>query len=238
MRLDRLTITGADDSVKPGQLSALSGFYPFVEWGILLSRSSEGRHRFPSREWLGKLYAMKQDVPSLKLSGHVCGRWVREMLDGSRMLVDDLGTLLGMFDRLQWNFHAEQNRMKAFEMSALLKTFKQSHIFQLDGVNDSIYAMMADLGVDVSPLFDTSGGAGLVPTTWPKAERGVYNGYAGGLGPDTLLAELPKIKEAARGERIWIDMERRVRSEDDSAFDISKVEECLEIAEFFMPANV
>lgn len=52
--LRRVTLTGADDTVSPHELAALSARYPFVEWGILVSRCppEHGRHRFPSLPWL------------------------------------------------------------------------------------------------------------------------------------------------------------------------------------------
>ena len=34
-----VTITGADDSIQPSQLLDLQKEFPFVEWGILLSRN-------------------------------------------------------------------------------------------------------------------------------------------------------------------------------------------------------
>jgi hypothetical protein len=50
--ITKVTVTGADDSVHPHQLVTLAEEFPFVEFGILLSRNSMGRTRFPSRAWL------------------------------------------------------------------------------------------------------------------------------------------------------------------------------------------
>ena len=52
MILDRVTITGADDSIKATDLIPLSKRFPFVEWGILLSKNNEGSFRFPTRDWI------------------------------------------------------------------------------------------------------------------------------------------------------------------------------------------
>ena len=38
MKLTRVTITGADDSVEPRALAELSEAFPFVEWGLLMSK--------------------------------------------------------------------------------------------------------------------------------------------------------------------------------------------------------
>ena len=45
-------MTGADDSVDPKELFRISEKYPFVEWGILFSKSATGRYRYPSKEWI------------------------------------------------------------------------------------------------------------------------------------------------------------------------------------------
>jgi hypothetical protein len=99
-------------------------------------------------------------------------------------------------------------------------------------------------------LFDVSGGAGILPDGWPQPihidiepgefgegiEYWRYSGYAGGLGPGNLAEQIPKIIEASGGTeftnegRIWLDMESRVRSDDDRQFDLQKVRRCLEIA--------
>ena len=48
----KVTVTGADDSVDVDGLIDLSKEFPFVEFGILLSKSSAGSARFPSGLWL------------------------------------------------------------------------------------------------------------------------------------------------------------------------------------------
>lgn len=86
--------------------------------------------------------------------------------------------------------------------------------------------------MDAVPLFDTSGGAGIVPRVWPIPLASIpYHGYAGGLGPETLERELERIAEAAGDTRVWIDMERRVRSEDDERLDLDKVRRVLALCE-------
>ena len=58
----------------------------------------------------------------------------------------------------------------------------------------------------------------------------IYNGYSGGLGPDNLESELRKIEQVTKPEdEIWIDMETKIRSDDNKTFDLNKVRRCLEI---------
>ena len=57
----------------------------------------------------------------------------------------------------------------------------------------------------------------------------ILHGYAGGLGPDNIESELQRIAAAAGDAPFWIDMETRVRSDNDEQFDLNKVRRCLEI---------
>lgn len=233
MNIDRVTITGADDSVHVEQLVALSERYPFVEWGILLSQSAMGiKYRFPSMNWLNHL---SRNMVPMQLSGHICGRWVQDMLAGTGYSLKlDLSHVLHCFQRLQWNFHAEHHLVRQEMMPDVLHSLKQQHIFQMDGVNENLLTAMRLQGINVVPLFDLSGGAGIVPAEWPPAINGLYCGYAGGLGPMNLEYELGRIAKAAGDATIWIDMERRVRSQADRRFDLLKVEACLRIAEHWV----
>lgn len=220
MILDRVTVTGADDSTNPEALLLLSKKYPFVEWGILLSKSQEGRFRFPSVLWLQGLYKISD---ALNLSGHICGQWVRKICTGEDDFFIDRQALVPMFKRLQLNFHRHSHRMLDEPFAKLLKRNPVQYIFQLDDVNNWILDYAQEAGIDAVPLFDLSGGAGRLPEHWPKARPG-YCGYAGGLSPHNVEQELRQIAQAAGDNRVWIDVETHVRSTDDSKFELDKVE--------------
>ena len=240
MRLDRVTITGADNSTNPVDLFNLSEKYPFVEWGILASAGSGGQPRYPGMGWVQALqmqvrnfYRLPQEQPRMCL--HLCGRWVRDLLVGN---VSVPSWMFDEFDRVQLNFHAERNHCQPVDFRSALEGIggERQYIFQLDGVLGNKH-MMSLLAVnnaakplDLAPLYDISGGAGILPPSWPKPIPNLYMGYAGGLGPDNLEEQIPKIAEAAGDARFWIDMETRVRSANDRIFDLKKVERCLEIA--------
>ncbi len=231
--LDRVTITGADESIKPTDLAPLSKKYPFVEWGILFSGRKQGAYRFPSPGWLGLLRTVKKSNPNMKLSAHLCGKWVREFVqsghEGWRERYPDLWPL---FERIQLNFHGNWHKISR-EFLDLLKTIDKQIIFQVDGVNDLAWAQCQNL-CDAVPFFDASHGAGVMPEEWPKPFTGVYNGYSGGLGPGNLPIEIPKIQKIVGDARFWIDMETKVRSYDDSKFDLEKVQVCLDEAAPFV----
>lgn len=233
--LDRVTITGPDDSIDQTDLLALSEEFPFVEWGILASKSNEGSPRFPSVDWMMRLQSLAP--PSIKLSLHLCGQWVRDLLIGQRTV--PIQRTIG-FQRIQLNFHAEKTKCMPTAFSVRLHSLMpRQFIFQLDGNGGNEHLQAAQQAdptdsIDAVGLFDVSGGAGILPREWPKAREGSYLGYAGGLGPDNLAEQIPLILKAAGNARIWIDMETKVRSDNDSLFDLAKVRRCLEIAKPFI----
>ncbi|MGO9015136.1 MAG: hypothetical protein ACLQF0_09165 [Dissulfurispiraceae bacterium] len=239
MRLDKVTVTGADDSISPESLIELSMEFPFVEWGILLSRSQQGKRRFPSHVWLEELASVVRAVgpgDTVHTAGHLCGAWLRELLMGQ----DNCPYFdLGIFERLQLNFHAEDHKVDMDAFLRLLKIAVRSGrhvIFQYDGVNS--YLLMRSLADGIKgleALFDLSHGAGITPAEWPAPIPYVdYCGYAGGLGPDNLREGLDKISNVAGNRTIWIDTETKMRGEGDSQFDLDKVREFLSIAREFM----
>lgn len=239
MHLDRVTITGADDSIDPSDLLALSEEFPFAEWGILVSKSSMGKSRFPSFDWLLKFRSMTRTAKvHIDASMHLCGRWLRDVLVGETP--SDIWTLLDAFQRAQLNFHAEPLECKPDGFRDAISAFsdegQREFIFQIDGNRGSNYlaeAAQADLAC--VPLYDLSHGAGVLPEAWPPPMKGyAYQGYAGGLGTDNLAEQIPLIGEAARGTPFWIDMETKVRSDSDRQFDLAKVRRCLEIAKPFV----
>jgi len=263
--IDRVTITGADDSIRPQELLAITRDFPFVEWGILASHNNTlmGINRYPSAKWISDLQAVAETTGALpQLSLHINGHWVRELLLGRFVMPVEL---LHCFSRMQLNFHAEKNSCNAEPFAHRLMGIGKDFIFQLDGANGNAHLDAAceyEVGRCFG-LFDVSGGAGILPQEWPKPiyinmdpgpdgggrEQWAYHGYAGGLGPENLAEQIPQILKASathKGEDgtifthegpIWIDMETRVRSSDDLQFDLQKVRRCLEIAAPYVKAS-
>lgn len=226
MKIKTVTITGADNSVDPESLVELSREFPFVEWGILLSRSREGNKRYPDKAWLEQLIDVGE---SLKLSGHLCGFYVKEAIKGNDSFL--YKEVFQRLDRVQLNFKGikgldAQPRQGFFE---LLRKWNKEIIFQMTGENEHLFHMADVRGIRVSLLFDASGGEGRSPASWPVPQKGVFCGYAGGLGPENLRIQLQKIAEAAGNAEIWIDAESGLRSGDD-AFDLEKARAFLNIA--------
>lgn len=228
--IDRVTVTGADDSVNPDDLVKIFEEYPFVEFGILLSKKWHGYKRFPSRAWLEKLHGLyqKEKIP---LSGHLCGQFVRDFCLGENTFVHEYG-FWEMFDRFQLNFHAEFHATPhPGNFLWVISAYSDSRqfIFQIDGVNDNLFELAKNNKNNmVVPLFDLSGGIGVLPEKWPEPDG--YCGYAGGLSPDNLTEQLRQIARVVGHGPIWIDAETHLRSQDDMLFDLIKVRRFLEVA--------
>lgn len=217
--IDRVTITGADDDTDINRMIEISLDYPFVEWGILVGSRTDAR--FPSTEWMWQLYRAKCTYP-LMLSLHLCGRYLREAISTAEPFTIDPILMRG-FERIQLNFHGLARESLPYLGNKLRDWHGHKWIFQLDGVNDRFYReyVKGPFGSNIQPLHDTSHGAGEIPNKWTMSEPGVYTGYAGGLGPDTIEEQWPWILTALGPGRGWIDMETRVRTNE--ILDLEKV---------------
>lgn len=235
--LDRVTITGADESVDPIELVILSKQFPFVEWGILASQKRSGKApRYPCFDWCMDFRSAVR-CHNLKASLHLCGRWVYEILVGEVDVV--VLELLDPYQRVQLNFGGEGPEVKPAEFLDALEEIcnhgQREIIFQADGMGGAGYFSLTrctEIENLCSVLFDGSGGTGLLPLKWPTPIDADFHGYSGGLGPHNLGEQLPRILAAAGDRRIWIDCETGVRTND--KFDLFKVRQVLDIAKSFM----
>lgn len=228
MNLKLVTLTGADDSIDPKELVKLSQTYPFVEWGILMTKQPIKASRFPSRKWINELVEVAE--PNMNLCAHLCGAEVFDALIFNNFKFVE--SLSKKFKRVQLNTHGA--RLEGLAVSPTYincLNIPRRIIFQCDGVNNHQVKEWVNLGFGV-PLFDTSSGGGVLPEEgWPKVWEGVYCGYAGGLGPDNVVDELKKIETVTDDSPFWIDMETKVRSHKDKLFDLDKCRTVLEACE-------
>lgn len=245
--LNRVTITGADESIDPYDLIDIYDSYPFVEWGILMSSSSwpNGRNRFPSSEWLRELYNLSAEedrfyeiggwihVKKFPMSCHLCGSWASSVFSGEwKHLQATGGFIPNMFLRYQLNTHG--TKQKKYNNELMVNALKapwfkgRQIIIQMDDANNYIFDEIKDQVVS-APLFDLSHGAGILPKGWPIKPEGRYCGYAGGLSPENLEEQMELIFESAGRGPVWIDAETHLRTEDEE-FDLDKVKDFLEAA--------
>jgi hypothetical protein len=176
----------------------------------------------------------------MNLSTHVCGRWVRQMFTGELNWLD-LPDIIQICQRVQINTHAEPHvsttglikSLDGCNSIASHTTTPKEFIFQWDGVNNHLTFAAHAYALKVAALFDTSGGAGVLPGEWPAPANEFWCGYAGGISPDNVVAQIEKIEQVC-AKPYWIDMERRVRTDDDSRLDMGKVRRVLELCEPFI----
>lgn len=239
MQIALVTLSSVDDGVPHELLRDIAQKSPSVEFGILLSRQRAGQPRYPSLKWLSGL---RKQANSLHLSAHLCGAYVEKALRGE--LAAEIRELLPMFRRVQFNFKGigEVKSIPTDRFFHLLMALQKDGleiIFQQSGVGIPLLHSAHVRGISVVPLYDASGGGGVVPDTWPEP-RGSFVGYAGGLSPENLSYELHRIEEAAASRRelnVWIDAESGLRTPDD-CFDVERAKAFLRIAEEWSQVRV
>lgn len=218
MELNKVTVTGADDSIQPEDLQKLIADYPFVEFGILLSATTP-KPRFPSREWLTKLEKTIKKRLHLKshLSGHFCGRLMRDVCEAGIEMT--LRPYANLFSRFQFNVMSSKSLNRASIIKIMRRYYQIEFIFQVTEQSEPIIRDAQGEYIDAYPLFDSSGGRGELPKQWPLAKG--KSGYAGGLDIKNIVAQIKLISEAANGHEIWIDAESCFRTNE--RFDLDKV---------------
>jgi hypothetical protein len=228
MKLRLVTATGADDSTQATDLIRISNDYPFVEWGLLISKSSAGNQRFPSNKWL------ESELPCIlpaNVSGHICGQWVRDLCEGKDNFFKEF-EFIDFFNRFQLNFHSLRDECDVKKLETVLNKFEGKQIvFQLDGKHDYIYKALAPFHPNIIPLHDVSGGNGISPEKWNEP-IGDFTGYAGGISPANIRLVLSDLLKIVGNHNIWIDAESKLRSDDNQIFDIRKVRHYLHWCKF------
>lgn len=235
--LKTVTLTGADDTAEPKSLIALSKEFPFVEWGILVG-SHAGKSRFPSTSWIGNLLdeIPRFSGPRMNLSLHVCGRILSAILKEGKWIAGDVDD----FNRMQLNItESLPERDDAREaivtniMAVQSLTCIPEIIIRIDHLkNDWLLDALLLRNVKASGLYDRSHGAGLKPDSWPKANPDWNVGYAGGIGPETVLEDVRAILAVAGAKPTWIDMETSLFT--NGKFDLGRCRFVLETCREFI----
>ncbi|HYX21263.1 MAG TPA: hypothetical protein VFA98_10510 [Thermoanaerobaculia bacterium] len=217
-----VTITGADDDVDPNQLAHLSRFYPFVEWGILFSEKRRALPRYPSLRWIRSLEDVAARRGQMKLAMHLCGSEARIATLGAKEFSPG-----AMWRRVQVNGYETGTATREWIQNGFTWILQARTRETLRAAIDDACVSSADV------LYDPSGGEGSVQQEWPtmptasvSEERSIGYGYAGGINPINVAAVIGQVRGKSLAlDRIWIDMESGVRTED--RFDIEKVKAVL-----------
>lgn len=204
-----VTFTGADDRTSINALHDFVGQYPLLtEFAVLYSPGRIGEPRYPTKAWLERF----AESNMVQCSLHICGSGLDELLADDPWLTQ----LVTAFRRVQLNFsYRRRPDFTPAMASRLAQTFSDSchSLITQHNANNADFTMQVDSPHHV--LFDASGGRGISPATWPAYLPRKLCGYAGGLGPDNIREELVRISAAAAGKPFWIDMEGKLRDNDD-----------------------
>lgn len=232
MSLSYCTLTGVDETIPITKLWELSTEFPFVEFGVLYQSTLQGKGgRYPSFTWIERLVAEIIKRPGSNFSLHICGRAVREFIDNSDCHVKQVAR---EFNRVQLNFRSDGVDLALVDKALARST--QPIIIQHNPANKSLWQRFKHHH-NYRSLFDESGGRGLSRSTWPAPLEDIMCGYAGGLGPQNIAEALPQIHNAANGRDYWVDMEGRLRNNDD-AFDLDRARICLQIVQNFLANGI
>lgn len=217
-----ITLTGADARTSVTALQSLVAVCPTVEIGLLYTATPEGRHRYPTLDWL---YATAEALTQ-RVAIHICGTAARKQLvDG------ELQGLVAHARRVQVNGRLTIEELQACALRApYLITQHNSSTEELVSVTVGNHSL----------LVDASGGKGLSPSSWQRpANAGAKPvGYAGGLGADNLAVQLDQIAVVAgkSAGQAWVDMEGKLRDEADW-FDLERATRCAQIFETWQQAQ-
>lgn len=208
----RITLTGIDKRVPYNWLDEALAEYPELELGLLYTHGPEGRPRYPRASWIEH---MVYEFPG-RCAVHLCGGRIRaEAQHGT------LPEWVAQAARIQAN-----GSYGICEVANLCLRYPNSEIITqhtLHGEDLTTYPNIANHAL----LVDASGGRGVSPGTWHRPTTTKRVGFAGGLGPDNLAQELPRIANVSTGE-YWVDMEGRLRDHNDW-FCLERAEKVLNV---------
>jgi hypothetical protein len=227
--------------VEPSLLAAISAQYPWVEWGVLCREDKAGLPRYASSAWLERLGEVNAKR-TMRLAAHLCSCHVDELLRGEKGFVARLHDEVG-FRRVQINATAANGcDVSLFETDALadacvtkLRSVCEAlphieFIVQRNKETRPLWErLLCEPPANMSMLFDDSMGLGVSTTSWPApppSGSALRFGYAGGLSPTNLAAQLELIEARAPGRSLWVDMESSLRTllkDDSDIFDANKV---------------
>jgi hypothetical protein len=207
----RITVTGLDERTNLADAFRLAA--PEVELGILVSLTPEGRHRYPSLVWVLQAATALREHAAI----HLCGSCARR-----EALAGNLDPILSKVTRIQVN-----GTVSADELAWFLQRFpRQTIITQHQPANAGLAGFTDGTGRHAL-LVDASAGRGLSPAAWERPVTSKSVGFAGGLGPDNLSVELPRIDAVAQGVW-WVDMEGKLRDDADW-FDLARARAAIDI---------
>jgi len=239
-----LGFCGADDSVDPLLLRAISRQHEWVEWGVLFRPDKQGTPRYASDEWVAQLSTVNTGR-EMRLAAHLCAERLDEVLTGHSEFVQRMHEQVG-FQRFQLNATASNGanvglfgdaagaaRCVASLRAVMLAVPHAEFIVQRNAQTQPIWELLLEQPPsNLSLLFDESMGFGVTAPSWPPPPAcDVAFGYAGGLSPGNISEQLLQMEQVAAGRTLWVDMESSLRTglqDGGDLFDCNKAMACVQ----------
>lgn len=196
---------------------------PTFEWGVLVSPERAGKqNRYPSIDF-AQDFIQNNGFGTSARSIHLCGKAVDDYLFSPN---SEIGFFAShAIARLQLNFAIDKYNLDEITDIIINRLVYERHelILQYNKSKqkfvDNLLQKMRDGGndpatVNLSILYDGSGGFGKVIEKFEPPINGCYTGYAGGLKPDNVGEIIKNIGKIAGDQEYYIDMESGIRTDD------------------------
>ena len=227
MNLVFITCSGTNEFTDIRELVALMQEYSLGEIAVQVSekQSPAGGARI---EWVHELAAYLNDNKiAINAALHINRRWVEDLCRG--IVAPELQDLmelqdhydLPLFKRLQLNFKLDRDDVHEDcddELVELQHRIKRRFILSYNESNEHLIRRLYLKGLRFDVLFDSSFGAGIAPDSRKApAFPDILQGYAGGITPDNVRAELDKIAKAVENAPaigdVYIDAQKGLEDE-------------------------
>lgn len=232
MNIKYCTFTGVDKLTDISRVIDMSKKYSFIEWAILYSPTKyHSSERYPYPEFILK-FLETTALNNINIAIHFCGSSIDNIIKENDYEKELLNVINKLQYRVQLNFNQKIQNIDLDRLLKILPLYPNiQFITQHNKSNLTVYKKFSKHLKKYSVLFDSSGGRGIELSKIPMPFKGIFCGYAGGLGPDNLKNELEIISLAAQNNNIWIDMESNIRNI--RWLDLDKCQICAEIVNEF-----
>lgn len=243
MDLKFITCSGTNETTPIPELLQLLSEFPRAEIGVQVS-NKKGAYGTPRYDWI---YALQKECAErntvINAALHVNLQWVENF--GQAVIAPELDEFFKMnninglpfFKRVQLNFKIGREKTPDEDklFVAIRHYSRQRFILSYNESNRHLIHEMYVRAADFDCLYDESFGKGIVPD---ERKAPVYidvlQGYAGGITPDNVAAELDKIIVTDKSDYctkgFYIDAHKGLEDEN-THFDLNKCRAYLTNAE-------
>jgi phosphoribosylanthranilate isomerase len=204
-KLKSVSFIGLDEHTDISRCFELASNYP-IEWGFLYGSEPGTAPRYPSEQFIIDVSQLTNQT-NIKQSLHLCGNKARDFQKGVA------STWYDVFDRFQINLLDKHYDFKALETMQTVFP-KVEFVIQHRTSKQPTHCF--------TPLFDASGGRGVVVDSYPDFSKVAHMGFAGGITPENVL----EVNAKVTANSYYLDMESGIRTND--WLDLDKCESICE----------